>query len=294
MTLRNRRRTGRLALLLLTLVPGAGAIVTEDIPRSESNPSGYAPYTGFDWSFVYRVGGASGVAVASHWILTARHVTPGDITVGSLTYHLLETVAHPDADIRLARYDQAFPGYYPIYTGAFPGIPAPEHRRLTGLMVGFGRTGDVPTSTTYTWHGAETAGAKRWGDARIDALGNHPDIGDYFVQPFNTAVTSYAAGAADKDSGGGVFVYSDGAWRLAGVMVSVIPDTSPYTGTVSVRLPSYAGWIVAVIPEPATGLSLLAGAVLLGTWRRIGRRWRAAAGAERPSRRPTSSFAGAR
>lgn len=271
MTLQNGRWVSLTMVLLLASISVAKAIVTEDISRSESNPDGYPPYTDFDWSFVYRVGGASGVAVASHWLLTAKHVTPGDITVGSLTYHLLETTPHPSADIRLARYDQAFPGFYPIYTGGFPGIPAPAHNRLKGLMVGFGRTGNVLSETTYEWHGAETAGTKRWGDARIDAIGNGEGIGDYFVQYFSTNVTSYAAGAADKDSGGGVFVKSDNVWQLAGVMVSVIPDASPYTGTISVRLPSYAGWIAGVIPEPATGLSLLVGAVLLGALRR---RWR--------------------
>jgi len=272
MIMRLPRWTVSLALLFHAMAPGAGAIVTEDISRSESNPNGYAPYTDFDWSFVYRVGGASGVAIAPNWILTAKHVTPGDITVGSLTYHLLETVAHPTADIRVARYDQAFPGYYPIYTGEFPGIPAPAHKRLIGLMVGFGRTGDVLTSTTYSWHDGTTAGVKRWGDARIDALGNDPGLGDFFVQNFNTAVSDYAGGGADKDSGGGVFVNSGGTWYLAGTMVNVTGDPGAYTGTVSVRLPSYAGWIASVIPEPATGVSVLAGAGLLWALRRRVRR----------------------
>ncbi len=239
------------------------AIVTDDIPTSEASPASTTTYSDFVWDYIYSVGGASGVAVSSYWLLTAKHVTSGNIVIGSETYYLQETVAHASADIRLARYDKAFPGYYPIYTGNFPGIPGPKSDRLTGLMVGYGRTGNVLSSTTYEWHGSSTAGTKRWGDSLIDDTENDSNIGDYFIQYFNTDDTNYAAGAADRDSGGGVFVKSGGTWYLAGTMVAVTPSNSPYTGTVSVRLPSYAGWIVGVIPEPATAFSLIVGAGFL-------------------------------
>lgn len=260
------------AVALLVFATSAHGIVTGNITVSESNPNGYAPYTDFNWSYVYQVGGASGVAIAPYWLLTAKHVTPGNIVVNSITYNLVQTIAHPSADIRVALYDKPFPGYYPIYTGGFPGIPSPPAHRLTGIMVGYGRTGNVTSSTTYSWHGSSTAGTKRWGDARIDALGTDATLGDYFIQPFDTGVTTYAAGGADKDSGGGVFVKSGGTWYLAGTMVSVTGESGTYNGTVSVRLPSYASWIAQQIPEPTVAFSLLIGGGLLAAMRRIRRR----------------------
>lgn len=256
------------AAVLLLIATSARGIVTGNITVSESNPNGYAPYTDFDWNYVYQVGGASGVAIAPYWLLTAKHVTPGNIVVNSITYNLVQTIAHPSADIRVAQYDKMFPGYYPIYTGSFPGIPEPPSQRLTGIMVGFGRTGTVLTQTTYNWGAPSTAGTKRWGDARIDAVDNDASLGDYFLQSFNTNVTTYAAGGADKDSGGGVFVKSSGTWYLAGTMVSVTGESDTFNGTISVRLPSYANWIASQIPEPSIPLFLTIGGCLLTALRR--------------------------
>lgn len=256
------------AFFLLAL--DSSAIVTGNLGLSESDPSGVSSYSSFDWNYVYQVSGASGVAVDPYWVLMAGHVSQGNITHNGITYTALESITHPDADLRLVRYDKAFDGWYPIYTEDIPVPPPPQTQKLTGLMVGYGRSGNVLSSTTYEWHGSATAGTKRWGDSLIDSTGSQAGIGDYFILSFDTNATTYAAGAADKDSGGGVFVQADGIWYLAGTLVSVTGSSGAYTGSVAVDLRSYDNWIMQTIPEPSVVLLVsIAGGLIYTIKRRI-------------------------
>lgn len=258
-------------IVFFPIVQQADAVVTDDIPLSESDPSGTTVYNGFNWDVVYNIPGGSAVAVDSHWTLTADHVAGGSFTSGGITYSVLEEHSHSEADIRLTRYDNSFPDWYPIYSGTYPLPPPPKVTKMTGLMVGYGRSGNVLTDTTYDWDGSSTEGTRRWGDSLIDSAGNSTDVGDYIDLNFDNTATNYAGGAGYRDSGGGIFVY-DTEWYLGGIMSRVLtPEAGVYSGTRAVDLTSYETWITQKIPEPGTGLLLLTAGILLFANRRFGR-----------------------
>jgi hypothetical protein len=220
-----------------------------------------------DWTNVYNYQGSSGVAVGSHWLLTAAHV--GDdlfsttLTINGTNYYQQEIVFHSaahdpahsnKADLALIRFDKAFPGYYPLFTGTFPTQTFPTDRRRNSVLVGFGTTGQV-FSTYYQDSQTGNTGTARWGSNKID----YPTSANYDVQgstglTFNDGIallftlsgTPYEAGVGIRDSGGGVFVNDAGTWKLAGIITSRYGGPTDLTGTFAVSVPAYAAWITAV------------------------------------------------
>lgn len=253
-------------ILFLSLLETSAvyAVVTDARETSEDPPSDTAEYD-FDWEYIFDVGGGSGVAVDSHWVLTADHVGSHDITYDNTTYEVQESVSHSDADLRLLRYDKAFPGSYPVYTGDFP-MPSPspnEDEPLTGLIVGYGLAGDVnETDDTYSTESG-TDEIKRWGDSLIDGQGEdwtNEDYNytiDYIDLNFDADETPYAGGVAQGDSGGGVVVNDNGTWYIAGTSVLVLGPEDEFTGTRAADLTAYEPWITSTVPEPGTGIIIL-------------------------------------
>ena len=249
----------------------ASAIVVADYSVATNPPTGI---WNVNWGYVYNYKNSSAVAVGSHWLLTAAHVADdggaGTISVDGTNYYQQEIVFHlpsddpqhtSRADLALVRFDKEFPGYYPLYTSAFPQKTKRSDPRLNAVMIGYGVTGAV-YSTYYTakeWNDSPNgSGVKRWGSQKIDGL----DTADYDIDPttnvlmtynggikmmFATNDTPYEAGAGVYDSGGGTFVTNGGVWKLAGIN-TILYGTSPdWTGTFAVSVPAYASWATNVM-----------------------------------------------
>ncbi|MBS3734953.1 MAG: trypsin-like serine protease [Phycisphaerae bacterium] len=255
-------RIGCVAFLVGVFAAPAGAIVTEDTPTSEADPT---TAIGLNWDYVYHYKGSSAVAVDPYWLLTAAHVADDapswNMTLGATTYTEQEVVEHkpsadPDhsttADLALVRLDRALPGHYEIYTGAFPAPAA---------LVGFGYAGTVATDgESYAWTSG-TEGTKRWGTNKVDDETTITYDGLVLGFSTNTDATTYEAGVAVHDSGGGLFVQDadDGdVWKLGGTITTVFGTEGAFTGSGAVEVGAYDTWITNTVPEPAT-LILLAG-----------------------------------
>src|SRR4051794_27345516 len=71
--------------------------------------------TTFSW--VGSASGASGVIIDPHWVLTARHVGGTNFNLNGTNYTADFAVDHPDADIHLMHFANAFGGFYPLFNG---------------------------------------------------------------------------------------------------------------------------------------------------------------------------------
>lgn len=225
--------------------------------------------SGLDWSHVHNYKGSSAVAVGGYWILTAAHVAieggTGALSIDGATYNQQEIVYHGSADLALVRYDKAFPGYYPLYTGNL--LPQDTDPKLSVLMVGYGTIGSV-FSTFWTDSGAGR-GTRRWGSQEIDNTAiKRYKVGDAFTanngfwMDFDLGNTVYEAGAGSGDSGGGTFYNDGGIWKLAGINTLIAGSGGEYSATFAVSMPDYASWVVETIPEP--GIASLMGLSTVG------------------------------
>jgi hypothetical protein len=257
----------------------ASAIVVENYSMAEDAPSG------LNWNYVYNYKGSSAVSVGGNWLLTAAHVAyggSGEVSYGTTTNKQVDVDYYGSADLALVRFEKAFPGSYPLFTGALDP-PNPEV-----IMVGYGSTGSV--SADQWSYSEDGRGTKRWGSQRIDLTGTFrtkPDevnnvTSQGFYMDFHLGNTTNEAGFGSGDSGGGVFYEVDGSWKLAGVMIGHPSFSTMFAA--SMAYDDYSGWVFDTIPEPHTiGLMSLS-TICLFLARRIRRR-KLAGGSVFPVRR---------
>jgi hypothetical protein len=268
-----------IAIALSLSAPNAWAVVVENQPTSEAAPSG--AYADFDWGGIHEFnvngGGKTLTAVDPYWLISSRHygLSAGQtFTTDSTTYTIQEVVTNPnDADLSLIRVDQTLPVWYELYSG---NVVTSGGNQTEVLIVGTGHAGSVtdvnntPASPydSYTYDETSTR-QRRWGTNNIDALetadsawGTHDVLRANFV----LGDTTYEAGTADHDSGGGWFVDDNGTWRLLGVTWAIggMEPNPPYELSYGVDVRSYSTWVNQTVPEPATvsrlgmgGLALL-------------------------------------
>ena len=232
---------------------------------------------------------ASCVAISPDWVITTRHQAGAvgtKVVLGGVEYQVAEIVPHSSHDIRLARVTKNgqpanLQHYVDLYTGtnetALPLVTIGGYGRLRGATLN-----DGSMDYGYAWGAVPTGNTPTWGTNVIDGTGtlaSGPFKGTaYLWGDFDDPGTTYEAGIAIKDSGGGWFTKDTGGewWLIAlGQGVQRIDETwfdDPGTGRVvdpdifsGVRVSTYAGWAQSIVPEPATlGLFALGGWFLLG------------------------------
>ena len=173
------------------------------------------------WSVTgsWQVGG--GVAVAPNYFLTAQHLggTPGQpFVIDGHTYNSSAFTDIAGSDLRMVKITGTFPSYAPLYRS-----PAGSEAGKAISMIGFGRFAHgaaVTTGTTQNGWNWGTAAGKNF--AMNTAAGATTISGmqllDYTFNPVSGQNEGiYSVG----DSGGGTFINTGGAWRLAGVNFAV-------------------------------------------------------------------------
>ena len=256
--------------LLLVVLTGfslpAPAVIVADYSVATSHPTN-APSGdwGVNWDYVYKYKNSSAVAVGSHWLMTAAHVADdaasATVVANGTNYIQQEIIFHaaaddPEhtnrADLALVRFDKAFSGSYPLYTGTFPSVP--PHSKLNAVLIGYGKTGTVFSS--YYTEAAGGNGVKRWGSQKIDgtetaAYDNGGTTGltenDGIKMQFDLSDTPYEAGVGVYDSGGGCWVKDSGVWKLAGINTTRSGTAPNFTGTFAVSMPAYETWATNVM-----------------------------------------------
>lgn len=220
---------------------------------------------------VGQLGGASCVAIAPHWVITARHVGGTTVNFEGTNYTAFERFDHDEADISLLHFNQTLPNFYAI------DYADPTGR--TGTLVGFGGTGTAGATGINITGGA---GIRRAADNVIDEMDtvtfDNIDFFDAWVYdldgPSGNGSTggpavAHEGGLWGGDSGGGWFVQNGSQWNLVATNSFVADNTNnnqfndygDLGGGVALR--SYETWIQGhVVPEPGSmgvlGLGLVA------------------------------------
>ncbi len=211
-----RRLRALSAAALLAVPAGTQALIfydTADTNHNTTAPSGSLANSGWQWQG--RFAQYLGTPVAPHYFLTAAHfggATNWPFTYGGTTYTATAYFSDPGSDLRLWRVRERFPSYAPLYTGSNEaGQPL--------VVFGRGKTRGADVSVEGAlkgWQWGVFDGTMRWGQNTVSAAG-----GGLLRADFDRTGGTNECHLADKDSGGAVFIYDGGAWRLAGINFTV-------------------------------------------------------------------------
>jgi len=201
----------------LSLASATRASLIYDVPNGITT----APADDRGWSLTgsWQVGG--GVAIAPNYFLTAQHLggTAGQsFVLDGRTFTAASFTDIAGSDLRLVKINGTFASYAPLYRGA-----AASEAGQPIAMVGFGRFAHgaaVTTGTTQNGWNWGTAAGKNF--AMNTAAGvvtlSGMQLLDYSFDPISGQNEGiYSVG----DSGGGTFINTGGAWRLAGINFAV-------------------------------------------------------------------------
>lgn len=280
------RRAAAVLALALCAAPARGIVLygANDLANT-SNPNDGSPWKDVG-TFTNSSGSSAGdscVYLGNGYVLTANHVSPGawvklDGTVYArdTSYGPVQIAPGVDAHVfRLSTVPVGLQGVK-LYGGT-----GELNADVDLIGWGVGRSpGDLdmgPGQATVTWG---TGQAERWGVNKVSATLPIAYSG-YSYDALQTTLDSNnginEAGMADHDSGSGMFAYLGGQWQLVGLNTVVSTGGSSTFGggtpdtNYAVRIGSYRGNILALIPEPASfSLFAVGGACLL--LRRPGRR----------------------
>lgn len=230
-TARNRwrgwLRSGILpSALLCCLLPGvpAGAVIVRGPQgRNRTPPTGELAVSG--WRYEGLWGIFSGTAIGPHHFITAKHVggwVGQTFLYQGKKYESMAVTRFPDCDLAVWTVAETFPEYATLYTGT-----AEVEKPIA--VFGRGTTRGLPVYTggrLRGWRWGPNDGALTWGTNRIigtlpSGLQGSLEAGEKIVFDFSEDGGTNEGSVSSGDSGGGVFLYDGGDWKLAGVNYGV-------------------------------------------------------------------------
>jgi autotransporter-associated beta strand protein len=221
---------------------------------------------------------ASAVAIAPDLIITTRHQGYRSVGVGvnfgGVDYTVYDWFVHPVADIRIGRI-RTFPGGQPAALTDTVGLyTATDEVNQTATIGGFGKQRGAIYPDYYTWAGSNNQ-TQSWGRNKFETTQAGQTYTSFFGETYtcNFLVSyfddygaagrvPYEAAVADWDSGGGWFLQSGGAWKLAGLTMGAhqppespgnrsyfrgMPTPSGGSAQDAIRISAYDEWITGVL-----------------------------------------------
>lgn len=252
--------------LMMCLPRVAVALIVLDSRTSTNNAfNTAAPVSGAPWSSVAQqqrlVSGnpivdSSAVYIGNGYVITASHTYgPTSVILDGVGYSVdtsFPAIAFTPLDVRL---------YKILNPPSLPLIPFPDaaesdlNRACT--MIGWGKgKGAIVVGSGWQW-GDDTTKAKRWG---TNTTGGAVAAISYLTYSYNATYTTFdasnspnatgqtEAGAAESDSGGGLFQQftSGGPWKLSALLTLANYVQATYPGGATLYNPntSYASFAV--------------------------------------------------
>lgn len=233
--------------------------------------------------------GESGTLIAPNWVLTVGHVTAVSsfqVRGTGTQYGVAEIIRHPTFlangsdlgfgfDVALVRLNTAVVGVTPasIYRGA---ADIGQLATITGFGLGGVGSNGVANLPAIQRAGTNVIdGLFNFGNGSAGQVGAQNSA---FLTDFdgpsqfgvgnttgNSTVTSHEYQLASGDSGGGLFIFENGEWKLAGINSGIASQAallgsgntnSLGYGAISVftRVTSFQGYIdgITAVPEPSS------------------------------------------
>ena len=208
------------ASLLAAAQPANAVILSRTATRNTGAPSGSNYNSGWQWQGHW-AGGFLGTPISSKHFITAGHVggaTGQNIWWNGKNYATNAVYDDPSTDLRIYRITGTFSSYAPLYTGTYE-----TGKRAMVFGRGTQRGAEVKKGTTLKgWRWGTQDKTRSWGENLVaGTINGGSAIGNLLKFTFNKQGTSgaqYHEGALSTgDSGGGVFIYDGGKWKLAGI-----------------------------------------------------------------------------
>jgi hypothetical protein len=197
---------------------------TGDPAHNTTAPGGALADSGWQWQGNWR--GFAGTPVDSRWFLTAQHLNGAvgeDFWYAGRAYRATAVFPDPASDLALWRVCGEFPAFAPLYAASDE-----VGRECVLYGTGLGR-GEPLTVTNQSgseflrgWRWAADTQRLRWGVNRIEEVQDYAGTADAVLRgTFDADGGSEEATLTGGDSGGGLFIQTDGGWKLAGVALGV-------------------------------------------------------------------------
>ncbi len=171
--------------------------------------------------------GATGVAIAPQWFVSAFHLgapVGRFFDLGGKSYEVVEAAVIPQTDLSLFRIKGAFPNYVPLWDETC-GSELKKAALLFGRGCARGEPIMLPSGHQPGWLWGASDGKLSWGRNEITELfAAGTELGNLLVWSWDRAQGDDAGTLSSGDSGGGVFLQDPaGQWRLAGIHFDVDP-----------------------------------------------------------------------
>jgi hypothetical protein len=214
-------------VVALSAMPARAVLLYQTAMRNTWAPSGTLLNSG--WQYEGRWGAFLGTPISSRHFITAEHV--GGAVGQAFTYHGKVYTAKakyddPNSDLRIWLVDRPFTdAYAPIYRGS-------GEVGRQAMIIGRGTQRGTEVRVNYQlkgWRWGTSDGLTSWGTNQVSGLVNGgAGIGTVLRLNFDATGGRNEGTLTGGDSGGGAFVYDNGAWKLAGVNFSA---KGPYSLT---------------------------------------------------------------
>jgi len=241
----------------------SGITIRADVPDSA-----YTAFVSDEFAFTGKIVGpwlGSATLISPNWVLTAKHVLNSTSsftfsTVDGTSRSVVETINHPTLDLALGRLSSDITTVDPVKLFSYDyGNDYDLDVVVAGAgMTGTGLTGQL-NGTQGTLRAAEQYALYHgdrwnWNSNYILTRFRSPERGAGLLE----------GGSAQGDSGGGLFIWVNGEYTLAGEMSLVWQDNTGIYGVYDtsggayVNTAPYNDWITSyasnaiIIPEPST------------------------------------------
>jgi hypothetical protein len=239
------------AALLAPASNSFGVILYRSAQRNTSAPSGALANSGWQWQGQF--GSFLGTAIAPQYFITAQHIGGAPSFNYNGTSYNLDTsfgggtgyMDGPGSDLRIWKVLGSLPNWAPLYDANTEGTEVGRTMIVFGrgasrgdevyaqAVTGGGNQGSGGTSGDIGGDGFHPGELKGWRWANFDSVQSWgtnivsgifdggPNFGQLVGFDFDRNGLFDEGALAAGDSGGGLFVQSGGAWKLAGVNLGV-------------------------------------------------------------------------